>query len=303
MKFVLRTFPNHLAVAVPQDVTIEIYFVIDIVTDTILPQNVILLNVEEQRSESITLEYRNKVLLIKPENKLSPNTHYQIELVGGKNGIKDITGRFLEQSYLFEFYTADVDHIKPPVLTAPAHQTSLTGPVSFAWNAAEKAYFYELEISRSNTFDVLVWPRGESRVYETQVTPDISYEPGNYYARIRTVNHSGEKSSYSKPIQFYVEKSSQHQHPDPEPPNGSDPGCSDGLDEELEQIKDELGGSEEEEESLNVVSMTPADQEVNVPISYDITNNPLTEIVVEFDDDLDLSTINSSSFYVIAQRN
>ncbi|SFJ62199.1 Ig-like domain-containing protein [Paenibacillus sp. UNC496MF] len=297
MNIVLRTNPVHRAEKVPVDIILEVYFKIDINVDTLSPQTIVLLNVDAQKGEPFSYEYRNKVLLIQPAAKLSPLAHYQVELVGGEEGLKDIMGRLLDQSFMMEFYTADIKDIKPPVVTAPSHLSSVANPVTFKWNAAERAYFYELEISRSNTFDVLVWPRGDSRVYGTEVTPETALEEGSYYARIRSVNDAGTRSAYSSIIQIHVRPPVTAQSTDTA-------GTGANAQDELDHLKDQLGGTPEQGlDTLGIASMTPADQEVNVPLSFGITSSPLSEIVLEFDEDLDLSTVDSKSFYVIAQKN
>lgn len=205
MNFVLHTTPTHLSEKVLLGTNIEVSFMFDINVSTLNEQNIILFNMTERKAESVSITYKAKLLTVKPSKDLKPNCHYQVQLVGGQSGIKDITGRTLNDTYVFEFKTHDIEKIKPPMFLFPTDLSEITGDTVFRWTEAAGAYFYELEISRSNTFDVLAWPKANERVYATEFIPDVDYRKGQYYARIRTVNNEGFKSAYSSVIRFYYD--------------------------------------------------------------------------------------------------
>jgi len=290
MRFVLRTDPIHLASKVPLDATIQVYFMIDLQVSCIKPENIILFNLESQASEPISLDYKNKILFIKPISPLQPKQHYQVELVGGENGIKDITGGVLDSSYTFEFYTDNVSTIQPPVFKYPALYASIP-ELKFQWEAVENAYFYELEISKSNTFNVLVWPLEESRIYDTSITPAVTLEKGiQYYARIRSVNQDGIKSAYSDPIQFLYEPVAVE-------------GAYDHTGSQLDSIQNALGTGNDDSSYLHVIKSTPENLQINVPTSFNVVSNPLQEVSIEFDEEIDPQSIDPTLFYLIAQKN
>jgi hypothetical protein len=203
MSFVLRTFPNHLAKDVPLDSVLQVFFMIDLNMEFVTPNNIILFNLDEQKHEPIELEYRNRVLTIRPVQKMSPLTHYQLELVDGEKGIQDIAGNKLDSAYTIEFFTGDVLDLKAPVLISPTDLSEIRGDVRYSWMPVEKANHYELQISRSNTFDVLVWPITDHRIYNTEVVPAFAYQKGQYYARVRAVDAEGTKSAWSNVIRLY----------------------------------------------------------------------------------------------------
>ncbi|GAK42040.1 hypothetical protein TCA2_4532 [Paenibacillus sp. TCA20] len=208
MSLVLRTFPVHLSQKVDLDSDIEVTFLFDIFKESINTNNVMLLNLKTQKGEEISVVYKDKLLKILPARRLEPLTHYQVELVGGvEGGIRDITERPLLQSYKFEFVTGNETRMARPLITSPTDLSEITGDAKFTWLPVDRADHYELEISKSNTFDVLVWPhQNTGLIFDTQVVPDIDYQKGiTYYARIRAVNIQGVKSAYSNPIRYHYD--------------------------------------------------------------------------------------------------
>jgi len=301
MNFVLKTSPSHTATNVPLDARLEVHFMVDMNINTLL-DNVVLFNVDDQRSEPVECEYKNRYLLIQPKSKMEPLRHYQVQLVGGNDGMMDITGRRMPASYTFEFYTADVKGIKAPILTSPTDQSVRTNKnVKFSWEAVEGAYYYELEISKSNTFDVIEWPKSRIRIFEQEIIPDISYAAGNYYARVRSVKNDGTRSAYSDPVQFYYSEDNEEivevkepktEHGSNEPsltaPNASDPSPV----ESLQQI---LSEQATEPSELNVVKMSPS------PDSLHLAVTQVKEIVLEFDEAIDPDSL--EWIYVVSERN
>lgn len=204
---VFRTFPNHLDQDVELDARIQVEFRSDINVHTLNEDRIILFNVTEQKTEPFTFRYNNRFLTIIPKYHLKPKNHYQVKLIGGQNGIKTITNHPLPQTYVFEFYTKERKEIPAPTILKPTHLSQVDGHVEFVWSHIEQAYYYELEISKSNTFHVLEWPYENHRIYANHVVPDFEFQEGRYYARVRAVDENGFKSAYSLPIQFYYRSS------------------------------------------------------------------------------------------------
>lgn len=306
MSLILKTFPVHLTQKVALDTDIEVTFIFDINKDTITTSNIILFNLAEQKSEPISLDYRNRVLRITPARKLQPLVHYQVELVGGINngGIRDITGRGLNQNFRFEFHTGNETKITAPQLIAPTDVSEIHNDVVFRWNPVDKADYYELQISRSNTFDVLEWPKEQTLVFETQVIPDIVYKKGmTYYARLRAVNNQGVTSAFTPAIRYYYngidetmveEKTEAISISGPSLPQVKDGESSSSS--EIQALRDHFTAQLDGEiNALQVTSMSPKNGSVMVVNA--------SKIVIEFSEMIDPASINHETVYVVSEKN
>ncbi len=205
MSSILRSFPTHLSKDVPLDTDIEVGFFRDLNIETVTINNIMLLNVAEQRSEKITLHYKNRVLKITPRYQLSPETHYKIEIVGGNDqGIRDITGEYMIQSYHSEFFTGKQVKVPTPRMISPVDLSEITGDIKFSWTPVDVADNYQLQISKSNTFDVLLWPPTNHYMISTEVIPDIKYEKNiQYYARLRAIDAKGVASAFTETVRYF----------------------------------------------------------------------------------------------------
>lgn len=295
MSLVLKSLPVHLSQKVDLDTDIEVRFLFDILTESINTKNVMLLNLNTQKGEEIAVEYKDKLLKILPASRLSPLTHYQVELVGGVEGcIRDITDRPLLQSYKFEFVTGNETRMARPLLTAPTDLSEITGDVRFTWLPVDKADHYELEISRSNTFDVLVWPQEDtSLIFETQVTPVIDYRKGvTYYARIRAVNIQGIKSAYSDPIRYHYNGIDEV---DPETPSVPVVEGEATKPTEIDTLKDFFQSQQDGEVSPLTIKLKPKDGTLMV--------KDISRIVIEFSESVDPDSISEETVYIVSEKN
>jgi hypothetical protein len=305
MDFVLRTSPRHLSENVERDVEIEVIFMIDLNRQLLNEELIVLFNLTEQKSVPIRYEYRNRVLKVKPIEPLDPLTHYQLELIGGEKGIRDITGRYLAESYKIEFFTKDVDSIKPPVFLYPTHLSEVNAKPTFSWKSVSNAYAYELQISKSNTFHNLVWPSENVLVFGTQVTPNINYEQGRYYARIRSVGEDGTRSAYSDVLQFYFnQETAQQSQAGTQSQNNSTSTFQIKANSQVQKV-DQLTVLQQHfaqqntssESKLYAISSKPLHQSLNIPLSQ------LNQIVIEFSEDIDPSSVTNQTCYLIGERN
>jgi len=295
MSLVLKSLPVHLSQKVDLDTDIEVRFLFDILTESINTKNVMLLNLNTQQGEEIAVEYKDKLLKILPARRLAPLTHYQVELVGGADGcIRDITERPLLQSYKFEFFTGNETRMARPMLTSPTDLSEITGDVKFTWLPVEKADHYELEISRSNTFDVLVWPQENTAlVFETQVTPDIDYRKGvTYYARIRAVNIQGIKSAYSDPIRYYYNGTDEVE---PEVKNSPVVEGEATKPAEIDTLKDFFQNEIDNEVKPLTMKLKPKDGTLMV--------KDISRIVIEFSEDVNPDSISADTVYIVSEKN
>jgi Bacterial Ig-like domain len=304
MDFVLRTYPRHLSENVERDVVIEVVFMIDLNRQLLNDDLIVLFNMTEQRSVPIRYEYRNRVLKITPVEILDPLTHYQLQLIGGEKGIRDITGRYLIESYQVEFFTKDIDSIKPPVFLSPTHLSEVNVKPVFSWESVQNAYAYELQISTSNTFQNLVWPSEKTLIFNTQVTPDIHYKKGRYYARIRSVAEDGTRSAYSDVMQFYfnqetVEQSSGNVESQSEPTLAFKIKANSQVKkaDPLAVLQQHFAKQNTGEPKLFIFSSKPSHQTYNIPLSQ------INQIVIEFNENIDPNSVTNQTCYLIGERN
>ncbi|MEB2276909.1 Ig-like domain-containing protein [Bacillus sp. ILBB4] len=325
MNVIHKTIPRHTDENIPLDQVFEFYFMIDMNLNTIKEEHIILLNLTERKVESVRFDYNRRVLKVRPVNKLSPNNHYQIQIVGGNDGIKDIIGRQMAQTYELEFYTKDVDSIKPPKILSPTDVSAISKPATIVLESNDKVEYYEVQISQSNTFANLLWPTNDEKVYSllnTEVTPDIAYKTGLYYLRVRSVSETGEKSSWSQVIRYFYEGEPVIRQPDEEEVPELDPieqivesftsakkvilQPSTKLIDEASQLASLQNVFLNQEINANasilVKATSPKDGSVNNTVStFNQTNKK--QIVIEFNENIDPSTVNSSNCYVVSERN
>ncbi len=306
MRIVYKTIPTHTAEQVPVDQVIEVFFVIDIMKNTLNENTIILLNISEQLVEPVKVDYINRTLKVKPVNKLMPNTHYQLQLVGGKDGVKSITGGEMAQTYEVEFYTKDVESIKPPRILSPVDLSIVDKPVEFHMEPSAQADHYEVQVSKSNTFHHLVWPMGNEKVFitdEIKFTPDIAYEEGQYYIRARSVNKEGKKSSWSPSIRYFyqpalnydpIEEDIEVETKDITLRTNSRP---DESDTQLSKLQNAFVEEEVDKNPFFVKGMSPGDGSVHNSLNKSRT------IVIQFSEEIDPNSVHSSNCYVLSERN
>lgn len=296
MKLVMKTHPLHLSENVPLDVVIEVLFVADLNRQLLKQDHVILFHVSEKRNIPIHFKYQNRVLKIKPLEKLDPLTHYQVKLVGGEKGIQDIVGRTLDESYMFEFYTRDSEKVKAPIMTSPTNYSEVSSDVVFEWTESANAEKYELQVSKSKTFQTIVWPNTKTYIYDTKVDIDYSFAAGSYYARVRAISKDGEASAFSEVVQFHVPQAKT-------PSDDQEQTEEDFIFEDRTTIvpKYEISGLQNmllsHQKSLKVVKSTPKSDSLNLAVDR------LSSIILEFNDDIDPTTVTTDSCYLIGEKN
>lgn len=315
MHVVFKTIPAHGAENVPLDQVIGFQLMVDIQASTINEDTVLLMNLTEQKVEPITFHYQNKRLEIAPNEPLQARMHYQVILVGGEKGLKDITGRSMPQSYELEFVTGDSLNTKIPIIMQPVDRSVMQEAFTIQLEAIDDIRFFEVQISKSNTFQNVIWPTKEHAIYrldQTVVKPDLVYEPGAYYLRARSVNEQNISSAWSVPIRFYYEEPKIA----PAPPVGELP--DDPVIEEvtpqviiesrskrapmtaLSKLQEELETFVEPSIPLWVKQTNIKDQTIHYPRDR---FNQTRQIVIEFSEDLEPTSITNESCYVLKERN
>jgi len=136
----------------------------------------------------VTITYDNvtKKVAVKPTEPLEPSVQYQMEIVGGQNGVVSVIDDYLSVSRFYEFYTKEQD------VALPVKNIQLTehnGIITAEWSAVDLigSYQYLLKLSHSNLPENAgIWP--SYNLYETNaLTVDIpkKVEPGTYYVHIQ----------------------------------------------------------------------------------------------------------------------
>lgn len=302
MNFVSKVDPYHLSEDVSMDRKIDIFFFLDLDQGTLTPDKILLINLNEEVSEEVRFEYRNRHLTIYPLKPLKPDMHYQVQIVGGRNGVKNIIGQEMAETYVSEFYTKKIKEIQPPILVYPIDLTEVTDDIEFEWKPVVDAKYYELEVSRSNTFHNLVWPLADTPIFETKIMPHINYEIGTYYVRIRSVNHDGKKSHYTKAVRYYYKGKTQTDNI-----NTPSPEVKEDI---VLETKGEVIGSggiihtlqkhfltkqaSSSHQPLKIVKSTPKHKGLHVDAG---------EIVIKFNKEIDPESVTEDSIYLIEERN
>lgn len=311
MNFVYKTIPRHTEEDVLLDQKIKVFFMVDLNKNALKEEHIILFNMTEQKVEPVEFEYNRRILTIAPLRNLAPRSHYQLQIVGGKNGIKDITGRTMYETYEVEFFTKDIKSVKPPRILSPTDVSVVKGPVEIQIEPVEDADHYEIQISTSNTFHNVVWPKDGEIVYHTpeiKVIPDVEYENRNYYVRARTVDHTFKKSAWSPVIQFYVENQEEIIEPEePEIPS-----------EQTEEKKVVLATNSRLHKNAsqldalqNVFSLQESNRHTRLYVKKTSVKDQsvhnslerLNQIVIEFSDEIDPDSVNEETCYLLVERN
>ena len=304
MRYISSTLPRHLSKDVPLDTTIEVMFMRDISLADLKEEYVILFDLDSQISIPIKFEYKRRVLTITPKIPLNPLSHYQVDIIGGEEGIKDITGQILAETYTFEFFTSDIDEIQPPNFFSPTHLSEVSSSPSFEWEYVENAEYYELQIAKTHTFQKIEWPLDDVKIYNTWFTPELSYEKGRYYARVRSITKQGVKSAYSEPIQFYYDDticSTSEQVTTQEEKINIQMKSQTNIEAHHKSLLDRLQHhfytKEATDANLKITKTEPKHESLHLPIEG------LKEIRIQFNEDLNKETVNKDTCYVITERN
>ncbi|MCY8466549.1 Ig-like domain-containing protein [Bacillus atrophaeus] len=317
MNIVRRTIPKHTEENIPLDQEVQLLFMVDLNKNSISSDHVILFNITQQKTEEIRFEYYSKTLKVKSVLPLEPLNHYQLKLVGGANGIKSITGHTMAETYELEFYTKDVASIKPPRIFAPTNVSIVREYVTFEFEKIQEADYYELQISQSNTFHNVIWPLNDEKIFpmsELKVTPYIEYKTGQYYARVRSVDKEGIKSAWSPTLSFYYDGNPVIEEAvDPIPSEKVSTSkesedaqtvilkASSSQSKDLTQLSQLQAALSETDETegirLYVKSTTPKNGSVNN------SKDKLKTIVIEFTESIDPDSVNSSTCYLLEERN
>jgi len=163
---------------------------------------------------SLAYSALNKTLTFTPTINFDPGITYRITVVGHNkpttspiDGIKDILGNGMMGNF-FSTFTTDTSGMLPQtILRSPSNQSAIQVQPTFSWDAIPGADHYDIEVSQTNSFDVIYWPLPSDTIDNTLTTvmPDRPFDVDKqYFWRVRGVRPSTQKGHYSDVHTFYI---------------------------------------------------------------------------------------------------
>lgn len=328
MRFVEKIFPFNSEI-VETDISLDVRFFVDVDADTLTNSTVILFDLNEQKTVETKLNYNRRRLLITPLEKLQPNTQYELMLKNGPKGIKDILGLEMIEVYKSSFKTNGKESLKIPAIIYPINRTIIDAPFKIKIDGSKENVYVQLQIAETNRFDVILWPPNEQLLPLTneplEITPDFNWSERNYYIRLRVTDGESRKSEFSNPVQVFVipkvvEPPIEEVPIDPMPiPPEEEPTPPEvePTPPEVEPTPPEVELPKEDaplEQVLNRIVKNQNEENV-IPIPFEIINSNIKDgelnvsldrlgrIIIRFSENLDASTVNNKSIYVVKEKN
>jgi hypothetical protein len=273
------TNPSHLDTNVNVWNGIKITFTSDIDPST-LASNIVVFkdynniykNIESLKDYSKygvvngSVSYADKVVTFTPSDKFETNMRYILVV---NNKIADITGNILSKKYVVAFTTETVESFPKSEFTAPKYGL-LTGIVpEFSWKDLG-APSYEFQLSKNNSFELLLF---DESVVGTSITPNINYEEGAYFARVKA-----ERGEWSDAHQIFIKPITDAVVAKEDTPNILN------YDEFMDGLK----------EPLEILEVFPAENSGNISLKTNI-------IYIKIKGRIDISQINLHDCYVIGE--
>jgi len=228
---VVITFPGSLARDIATNTKVTIRFNVDLharhIADTVIVR-CLETTIMDARLEdpgvaaqstvvSGIITYGDRALVFTPDYELKPNMVYSVMVISNaaaQQGVRSALGRFMPKNYVFNFMTAQRTALKPVQLISPAHNAVINTAPTFNWRMSTSARYYNVEVSRSNTFRTIHWSNYvDSSVIEPPLKPiehfaeNLFDEDGIYYWRVQAVSWHDDASDYSAVYQFNIDRS------------------------------------------------------------------------------------------------
>lgn len=211
MRWVTTTYPSPGLIGFPINDAITISFHTDLKKSTLIGKNIQLWNLDEAQKVALLIDEKmydsiRRVLTIRPILSLQAETRYRLILLGSKDGIENILGETMEETFTIEFMTGNRFMIPKPIWIQPSNESVVALPFELKWDFETKpddpedlnsnVSHYEVHISKSSDFLNFVWPSEYDPIYDKKVTPNLD-EPGQYFVRVCALNEFGHKGPYS----------------------------------------------------------------------------------------------------------
>lgn len=207
---ILSTSPINYATDVPVNSSITVDFSIDL--DGLYIDDYVYLADSRGVHIDTRVVYRKKKITVTPTAPLESGKQYLLTLVGDSDmtdavahGIRNILGEPLAGNFTINFTTDGEAALEAPTLVTPAYGSVNRVQPVFTWAALDNAQAYEIRISKSNKFDILLFPaEAGERFYETTLEPKVAWEDGIYYWTVRGIRNDGVTGEWSSIGQFSV---------------------------------------------------------------------------------------------------
>lgn len=198
--------PTNLSSGVRRDITIEVWFNHDLDRTTVTSSTVLLFDLANRKIVRGTVVYAERKISFTPDQPLLSATRYQLVVLGGDGGVKDVFGVPLAQSYRLEFTTSAEPESAVPVILEPAEQSVVSGSFVISWTHTGSD-LYDVQVARDLLFEDIYWPlagEGYAVVYSpdgtvASVRPAKVFEDGFYFVRVRAKD-----GPWSEPVGFAV---------------------------------------------------------------------------------------------------
>jgi len=205
--YVVVSSPENMAQGVDLAAPVEAYFNVDLNPATVSAAKVLLLDLTNRQAVAGNVTYDQRKVTFTPSALLSPLTHYQLIVLGGEDGVKNVLGEPMPQSYKTEFTTGEGTAAAPTIIK-PADRTVVSYPFTIEWTGG--AAPYEVQVAVDAGFQVIYWPLNNDQVSVVYiddgvlVVPDRQFEDGFYYVRVRSAN-----GPWAAPVGFAVDSKAQ----------------------------------------------------------------------------------------------
>jgi hypothetical protein len=133
---------------------------------------------------------------LEPNEPLSSSQQYKVSLIGGEDGIKDISGRPLVGVFTSYFTTSSSLVAEVPVLFSPAQAATVYYMPVLEWEDTG-AIKYQLEISEESDFSLIY--KSVETIENEYALSGLAY--GIYYWRVKSITES-EESVFSSAYYF-----------------------------------------------------------------------------------------------------
>lgn len=209
---VLGVVPANNEQEVPINASIKISFAKHMDANTLTESNIKMRKVNgEYIPYTFSYSYETYQLILKPSTPLAGSTQYQVEVIGGKDGVKSVTGDYTN-TRTYEFTTILTKSISQPrnlFLTQDNNGIKVSWETPSVINELESVS-YDVRVSSSNDpVNPHLWPElpigTEYNQTETSLIVQKEFETErNYYVMVRAVSVS-DTSDWTI-SQIYLEK-------------------------------------------------------------------------------------------------
>jgi hypothetical protein len=210
----LITAPKNYATEIPTTLdSIMIGFNTDLDANFIAP----FFRVHDQNGTYIAskADYDNRKVIITLLESLSPNTTYQVSVLGDSDlddtnvtGIRNAFGLSMPGIFQITFTTTAVDTLAAPIVVFPMNQVVIRARPNFSWNPVTGAVKYQIILSKSNKMIPIIWPIGaDSEFFYTTgpLLPNIPMPDGAYYWMVRAWSTETTPGQWSEMMTFTLD--------------------------------------------------------------------------------------------------